>query len=151
MKVLNFAKLLELCKVRSREKSVSEKRILIIEDSGMVARPLQRALELHFGDQFFEVARCASAEEALQLLEERPFDLLISDLMLPGINGLELVERVLANNPAMSSIIMTAFGSLQMELQARRVATEFLPKPFTLNELVETVERALAKKAAAAG
>jgi DNA-binding NtrC family response regulator len=124
---------------------VSEKRILIIEDSGVVARPLQRALELHFGDQFFEVERCASAEEALQLLDERPFDLLISDLMLPGINGLELLEQVAANKPAMPSIIMTAFGSPQMEIQVRRVATAFLPKPFTLNELVETVERALGR------
>ena len=130
---------------------MSEKRILIIEDSGVVARPLQRALELHFGDQFFEVERCASAEEALQLLEERRFDLLISDLMLPGINGLELLTQVAANNPAMPSIIMTAFGSPQMELQVRRVATEFLPKPFTLNELVVTVERALATKTAATG
>jgi DNA-binding NtrC family response regulator len=123
---------------------VSEKRILIVEDSGMVARPLQRALELHFGDQFFEVKMCASAEEALQLLDERPFDLLISDLMLPGINGLELLEQVTAKNLTMPSIVMTAFGSAQMELQVRRVATEFLPKPFTLNELVGTVERALA-------
>jgi DNA-binding NtrC family response regulator len=123
---------------------VSEKRILIIEDSGVVARPLQRALELHFGEQFFEVETCPSAEEALRLLEERSFDLLISDLMLPGINGLELLEQVMAKKPAMPSIIMTAFGSPQMESQVRRVATEFLPKPFTLNELVVTVERALA-------
>ena len=125
---------------------MSEKRILIVEDSGVVVRPLQRALELHFGNQFFEVDTCASAEEALRLLDERPFDLLISDLMLPGRNGLELLEQVAGNHPTMPSIIMTAFGSPQMESQARRVATEFLPKPFTLNELVETVERALAGK-----
>jgi DNA-binding NtrC family response regulator len=125
---------------------VSEKRILIIEDSGIVARPLQRALELHFGDQFFEIETCTSAEEALRLLDERSFDLLISDLMLPGINGLELLAQVAANNPATPSIIMTAFSSPQMESHVRRVATEFLPKPFTLNELVATVERALATR-----
>lgn len=123
---------------------MSEKHILIIEDSGMVARPLRRALELHFGTQLFEVETCASAEEALALLDQHSYDLLIADLLLPGINGLELIQQVVARDPAMRSILMTAFGSRQMEIQARRVATEFLPKPFTLNELVETVQRALA-------
>jgi DNA-binding NtrC family response regulator len=68
---------------------------------------------------------------------------------LPGMNGLELLQQVIATNPTIRSILMTAFSSPQMEYQARRVASEFLAKPFTLNELVVTVERALAGTAAA--
>jgi hypothetical protein len=70
----------------------SAARILIVEDALGVARALHRALGLH-QDGLYRVETCDSGESALARLHERHFELLISDYRLPGINGLELLER----------------------------------------------------------
>ena len=69
------------------------KHILIVEDSMGIARPLERALSLNQTEHFL-VKVSGSAEEALAALEQQPFDLVITDLIMPGMDGLELLERI---------------------------------------------------------
>jgi two-component system response regulator FlrC len=89
------------------------------------------------------VESCESAEAALQRLDTAHFDLLISDLRLPDINGLELIEQACQRSPGMRSILITAFGSPQIEEQARRLADAYVPKPFRLRDMIQLVRRIL--------
>ena len=123
-------------------------RILLVEDSLGVARALVQALSL-YEESAYHVDLCASGEEALAQLHEKPYDLLISDFRLPGVDGLELLERVRQVRPAMRTILITAYGSPEVEARARELATRYLPKPFHLRELLRQVDQALSEPEAA--
>lgn len=118
--------------------------ILIVEDSMGVAQALQRALGL-YGDGLYQVKTCDSGEAALKQLHEGTFDLLISDLRLPGMNGLDLLERVRHIRPATRALLITAYGSPDIEARARGLANAYLAKPFSLQELIRLVGRVLAE------
>ena len=116
-----------------------EKSILIVEDHLALAQSLCRALSLpQLGG--YQVKSCGSGEVALELLDEFPFDLVISDLGLPGMNGFELLKHLRQAYPETGSVIITAFGSPQVEEQARRLADAYLPKPFELPDLIEIIQ-----------
>ncbi len=118
--------------------------ILIIEDAQGIARALNRALGFHKNGRY-HVETIASGELALERLHERPFDLVISDLRLPGIDGLDLLERVHQITPQTRSILITAFGSPEVEERARVLADAYLPKPFRLQDILRLVERILSQ------
>ncbi|MDP1826451.1 MAG: sigma-54 dependent transcriptional regulator [Archangium sp.] len=85
-----------------------------------------------------------SATEALQLLETGGFDVVVADLNMPGLNGLEFCERIVANRPEVPVIVITAFGSLDTAVAAIRAgAYDFLSKPLELEALVIALERAV--------
>ena len=84
----------------------SKKRILIVDDEKKVAFFLQESLE-DLGDNY-EVISAETAEAALQQIESQPFDLIITDLRMPGINGLELMKRVRDISPETRTILITA-------------------------------------------
>jgi hydroxymethylpyrimidine pyrophosphatase-like HAD family hydrolase/CheY-like chemotaxis protein len=117
-------------------------RILVVEDSAGVARSLRLGLGL-YGDGMYQAEACGSGEEALKRLAEAHFDLLISDLRLPGIDGLTLIERGRQLNPGMRAILITAFGSPELEERAQQQANAYLAKPFTLQDILRSVERVL--------
>jgi hydroxymethylpyrimidine pyrophosphatase-like HAD family hydrolase/CheY-like chemotaxis protein len=117
-------------------------KVLIIEDSLGIANALGRALSL-VQDGEYEVKTCPSGENALDQLEEQAFDLLITDLRLPGMDGLEILEWVSKNHPEMRSILITAYGSPQVEERARQLANAYLPKPFRLSDLLQLVQHVL--------
>ena len=121
---------------------MTQERILIIEDSMGVARALCRALSLPQGGDY-QVETCESAEAALAKLHLIRFDLMISDLRLPGMNGLELLQQARQLRPEMRSMLITAYGSPQVEERARQLAQAYLPKPFHLNDLIRIVQRVL--------
>jgi len=121
---------------------VRKQRILIVEDELPVARALLRALNLPHGGGYV-VTSSESAEMALEKLNQAKYDLLISDLRLPGMNGLDLIELVHQRFPGMPSVLITAFGSPEVEEQAGRLASAYLPKPFRLSDLIQTVHRIL--------
>ncbi|MBN2004356.1 MAG: HAD hydrolase family protein [Anaerolineae bacterium] len=122
----------------------SASRILIVEDSLGVARALHRALGLH-QDGVYRVETCESGEFALARLHEREFDLLISDFRLPGIDGLELIRRAQQITPEIRTILVTAFGSPEVEEEARKLTQAYIPKPFRLNDIIRVVERVLSE------
>ena len=87
---------------------------------------------------------CASAEEALRALEARDFDLILSDVMMPRVGGTEFCAHVVRNHPDVPVIMITAFGSTDVAVDAIRAgAFDFLTKPFDLADLGKTVTRAL--------
>jgi DNA-binding NtrC family response regulator len=85
---------------------------------------------------------------ALPLIEQQSFDLVITDVRMPGIDGVELIDRIKAYDPRISIIAITAFGSLDTAVRAVRAgAYDYLPKPFEPEDLALRVERALERRA----
>jgi DNA-binding NtrC family response regulator len=117
-----------------------KRTILIVEDEAN----LQRVLELQLAGAGFTVEKAASAEQALPVLERGGVDLVLSDLKLPGMDGLELLRRVRDYDSSLPVIIMTAFGTVETAVQAMKAgASDYLLKPFPLDELNLTIDKAL--------
>jgi len=126
-----------------------DRRILIVDDEEKVAFFLRESLE-ELG-QDFAIEAAGSAEEALEKIESQPFDLVISDLRMPGIDGLELLEKVKEESPNTRLILMTAYGSDEVEAEARRLEVyEYITKPFHVSDLIEVARDALADVAMSA-
>jgi DNA-binding response OmpR family regulator len=119
-------------------------RILIVEDALGIAEALQRALTL-FKDGSYLVEISDSGEAALKRLMEAPFDLLITDLRLPGLDGLELLERVRRLGSPARTMLITAYGSPEIEAQTRELANSYLAKPFALRDLLREVDLLLSE------
>jgi CheY-like chemotaxis protein len=120
----------------------NKKRILIVDDEKKVAFFLQESLE-DLGENY-QVISAETAEAALQEIESQPFDLIITDLRMPDINGLELMQRVRAISPETRMILITAYGSDEVEAEARRLqAYSYFTKPFHIEDFMETVQEAL--------
>ena len=117
-------------------------QILIVEDSMGIARSLSLGLGLKEGDRY-RATTCVSGEDALKNVLETNYDLIITDLRLPGIDGLTLLERIDELSPETRTILNTAYGSAEVEEKARRTADAYLAKPFTLQEMLGLVERVL--------
>ncbi len=117
-------------------------RILIVDDEERVADALSRVLSLPQGGNYL-VDRCNSGEAALLKLQETSPDLLITDLRMPGISGLELLERAHQLSPNTRSLLITAFGAPEVEAQVLRLANAYLPKPFNLATFLQTIQQAL--------
>ncbi|MBN1660514.1 MAG: response regulator [Anaerolineae bacterium] len=115
------------------------KRILIVEDEPRIALALCRALELPMrGTPQVDISPVA--ETALAKLQSESFDLLITDLRMPGMGGVELMRLVRDTSPHTKLMLITAFGSPDVEDVARRLGATYLPKPFSLHAFVHTVE-----------
>jgi DNA-binding NtrC family response regulator len=115
-------------------------RVLIIDDDQSMCELLKADLDR----RGYRSAWFISAEEAFQALKEQPADLILTDLNLPGLNGIELCERAVANFPDVPVIVMTAFGSLETAVAAIRAgAYDFVTKPFDLDVIALAVQRAL--------
>jgi two-component system response regulator HydG len=92
----------------------------------------------------FEVTWRTDAAEALAVMSEGDFDAIVTDLNMPGTNGLELCERVTANRPDVPVVVITAFGSLDTAVAAIRAgAYDFITKPFEMDVLRLTLNRAV--------
>lgn len=115
-------------------------RVLVVDDERGVCELLEAGLER----KGFEVAWRTSGPEALALLGNRDFDVVVTDLTMPGMTGLELCARVAAIRPEVPVVVITAFGSADTATAAIRAgACEFLTKPFELSALRQTLERAI--------
>jgi hypothetical protein len=121
---------------------IRQPHILIVEDTLGIARSLSLGLGLYQRDAY-QAEVCGSGEEALRRLLETPIDLLITDLRLPGISGLTLLERTRHFSPATRSILITAYSSPEVEQQAQALADAYITKPFLLQDVLSQVERIL--------
>ena len=114
--------------------------ILLVDDSEFFRDPLQRTLEA----AGFEVVAVPSAEDALAALDGSSVDLLLTDYRLPGIDGLQLITRVKATHPTVAIIAMTAYGTTESAVEARRRgANDYLVKPIEVPDLLRAIHRAL--------
>jgi DNA-binding NtrC family response regulator len=119
-------------------------RVLIVDDDPSMCGLLRASLSR----RGFLVRTEGSADEALIALGAEDFDVLVTDLNLRGMSGIELCERAAGTRPEMPAIVITAFGSMDTAIAAIRAgAYDFLTKPFEMDELVLVLERALQHKA----
>ncbi len=116
--------------------------ILVVDDSESTREVLRRNLEA----EGYHVRVATGVPHALDQLELAPFDLVITDMRMPEVSGLELVRHVRENLPDTEVIMVTGYASVEGAVQAIKTgAEEYLPKPFTADELLEAVSRALGK------
>jgi DNA-binding response OmpR family regulator len=120
------------------------KRILIVDDHEQVGFYLKAGLIRAVNG--YEVQTACSGEEALAAMAAQPFDLVISDLQMPGIDGLALIQQVRERYSRTSLILMTCHRDREIEAAALRLgACGKLTKPFYRNELLAMVQMALAQ------
>ncbi|MGB9894129.1 MAG: sigma-54-dependent transcriptional regulator, partial [Candidatus Saccharicenans sp.] len=92
----------------------------------------------------YQVEMSSSGEEALPKFEEQKYDLILLDLLMPGMDGLEVLKRIKKIDPEAPVIIITAFGSVESALSAIKMgAYDYIQKPFKNDELLMTISRAL--------
>jgi DNA-binding NtrC family response regulator len=114
--------------------------ILIIEDEAK----MRRLLELNLGDDGFKTLSAGDAETGLKLLASEPVHLVLTDLRLPGISGLEFLQTAKQQNPALPIVVMTAFGSVETAVEAMKAgASDYVLKPFSLAEMRMVVHKEL--------
>jgi len=116
--------------------------ILLVEDEPNVAKGLEFVLE----DEGYSVETALSGRSALDKFLGNGFDLLVSDLRLPDIDGIEMIKEVQKHRPETKVIIITGYPSVSSAVDAVRIGVmDYLRKPFTDEELVESVRKALAQ------
>jgi len=115
-------------------------RLLIADDEPAQLRALCDTLQ----DQGYDVLGCASGAQALAALQRAPFDLLLADLMMPGMSGIELLRAALTIDPTLVGIIMTGEGTIGTAVEAMQSgALDYILKPFKLSAVLPVLGRAL--------
>ncbi|HKG21168.1 MAG TPA: sigma-54 dependent transcriptional regulator, partial [Blastocatellia bacterium] len=121
----------------------TNQRILIVEDEA----PMSELLMSFFSEKGYKVNAAQNGEEAIARLEEQDYALVVTDIKLPGMSGLELLARIRLEWPEVAVVIMTAFSSISSAVEAMKLGAEdYIGKPFQLDELVITVEKALERR-----
>ncbi|MEO8796524.1 MAG: sigma-54 dependent transcriptional regulator [Polyangiaceae bacterium] len=116
--------------------------ILVVDDDAAVGRVLVALLE----QQRFTAHFVTSGEAALAALESRPFDVVVSDLQMPGVDGMQLLDAIGVRFPGLPVILLTAHGSVPLAVEAmKRGAIDFMLKPFDREEMTVVVDRAVAR------
>jgi len=115
-------------------------RVLVVEDDAN----LRRVTQLHLDKLGFSTSAAANAEDALRLMGESPCDVLLTDLHLPGMSGMDLLKRVKLEHPESIVIVVTAFGTVATAVEAMKLgAYDYITKPLQHYELNELLRRAL--------
>jgi DNA-binding NtrC family response regulator len=116
--------------------------VLIVDDEKHTREGLQQALA-----ESYDVSVAANADEAFNLMDAQPFDVVLTDLRMPGKSGLKVIDKALAlsNRPAV--LMMTAYGNIETAVEAmKRGAVDFLTKPVNIERLEVLIQRALKTK-----
>jgi two-component system response regulator PilR (NtrC family) len=124
-------------------KKIAVPRILLVEDDSEMRRLLADELL----DEGYAISQAIDGEEAILKLAHEKFDLMITDLLMPKINGLDLLSEMRKTCPHMPAILITAFGDWSSLSQAyEKGACNFICKPFKMNDLKDAVRNALQKE-----
>jgi ActR/RegA family two-component response regulator len=116
------------------------KNILVIDDEVAVNNNIRKIL----AKKGYHVDQAITKDEALDKIQSRPYKLVLLDLKIPGVRGLELLKAVHDRNPETKVIIITGYASIETAVESARMgAIDYLPKPFTPNEIRNVTENAL--------
>ena len=119
---------------------MARKSILVVDDE----KSQREILEMILADEGYDVTTAASGEAALKFARDRRFDLALTDLKMTGMDGIELLQHLLAYDSSIIVILLTAHGSIESAKDAlRRGAFDYLEKPYDKAALLETINRAL--------
>jgi len=115
--------------------------ILVVDDETDMTRLLQRTLEPELNCR---VTMAFSGEIAVDILQQTSFDLVICDVKMPGMNGFELLNRIKADYPNLTVVMLTAFGNIESAVKAiKSGAYDFIAKPFERDEIIFKIQKAL--------
>ncbi len=121
----------------------NEKHILIVEDEA----PLREATAERLSDHGFAVVQAGTGEQALERLAEFAFDVVVTDLRLPGVDGTQVLQAALERYPEIIGIVVTGFGTVKGAVEAIKVgAADFITKPFQFDELFHVLSSALEQR-----
>ncbi len=116
--------------------------ILVVDDSEAICRALRDLLMING----YAVRTAPSGERALQIMESAKIDLILTDLKMSGMSGIDLLKKVKVSAPSLPVIILTGFGDMDSVIAAMRAGVaDYLKKPFSVNEVIEVVRRELRK------
>ncbi len=118
-------------------------RILVVDDEMIVCESCQRILE----EEGYEVETALSGREAFDKMKAHPFDIVITDLKMPGISGMEILKTFRKDYPDSIVIMITGFSTVETAVEAMKLgAFDYIPKPFTPDEVSIVVKKAIEKK-----
>jgi DNA-binding NtrC family response regulator len=122
---------------------VAVPRILVVDDEKIVCESCKRILE----EEGYEVETALSGREAFERMKENPFDIVITDLKMPGIDGMEVLRTFRKDYPDSIIIMITGFSTVETAVEAMKLgAFDYIPKPFTPDEVAIVVRKAIEKK-----
>ena len=114
--------------------------ILVMEDDLSVAK----GLEMVLSEEGYDVNWAGTGELALEAFKQKRYDLLVADLRLPGINGMEVIKQVKEEKPETEVIVITGYGTTSTAVEAMKLGVhDFLPKPFTEDQIKASINEAL--------
>src|ERR671939_1376176 len=121
---------------------MGRKSILVVDDE----KSQREILEMILSDEGYDVTTAASGEAALKFARDKRYDLVLTDLKMTGMDGIELLQKLLAHDSSIIVILLTAHGSVDSTKEAlRRGAFDYLEKPYDREKLLETISRALGR------
>src|SRR5213596_931687 len=120
-----------------------QKHLLLVEDEA----PLRQAVAEQLVDRGYHVEQADSGESAVARLAEFAFDVIISDLRLPGMDGAALIQAAVERYPDIIAIVITGYGTVKDAVDAiKRGAWDFVNKPFQIDELLHVLESAIEQR-----
>jgi len=123
-------------------------KILVVDDEANVCQSIKKVLSR----KGYDVSQALTVEDAVTLIKEMSFDLVITDLMIPGTSGLELLQIIRDHYPELEVIMITGYASIESAVKATKLgASAYLPKPFTPDELTKVTESTLANRVSKSG
>ncbi len=118
-------------------------KILVVDDEKTVCDSIKKILSR----KGYEVDNTLNADDAVQKMKENSYDLVITDLMMPKISGMELLQIVKEHYPELEVVVVTGYASIDTAVEATKLgAADYLPKPFTPQELTEITRKALERR-----
>jgi DNA-binding NtrC family response regulator len=124
---------------------MEESRTLLVVDDDLAMREMLVSL---FGERGFAVQQAASADEALERLRDVEYDVVLSDIKMPGRSGIEMVGEIREMRPETPVVLMTAFGSIDSVIESMRAgAFDYITKPFEPESVMLTIDRAIERRA----
>lgn len=127
-------------KVPGRDASMPKKSILVVDDEVSIRKSLAKAFER----EGYLATAVRSSEEAIQVSRENQFNLVIADLLLPDGNGIDLITKIVAQNPGAGSILITGNATVESAIEATKQGVfHYVTKPFNLEEVLVLARKAL--------
>jgi len=125
------------------DNSAREKEYILVADDEKDV--LDFCLEV-LGRKGYEAQGASSGRQALELAKQRRFDLLLTDIMMPDMSGLDLLAEIKSTAPGIAAVVITGYGTTDMAIKALRAgARDFVTKPFSIEELIAAIEHALSQ------
>jgi len=116
--------------------------ILVVDDE----EALRTVLSTELGSEGYKVEAASDGDEAISIVQNRQFDLVLLDIKMPRVDGFEVLKFIKKNHPQMKVIMLTAFADLKNAIESKKLGAEdFISKPYDLVDLLTTIERVLSE------